>query len=53
MKETKYTPEQLLSVLDSYLRLIERNGKDYPLVTLDDISHSITAVLKVNNYERK
>lgn len=42
-----YTAEVLLDVLQSYQRMIERNGGEYPLVVLSDISASITHVLRV------
>ena len=38
----------LLEVLESYKRMIERNNGKYPAVVLDDIYHSIKAVLKAN-----
>ena len=53
MKENKYTADQLLNVLASYQRLIERNGKEYAVVTLDDIAHSIKSVLEANDYQGK
>lgn len=47
---TQYTREQLLDVIHSYLRQIERNGNEYPTVVLDDIAKSIQFVLDKNNY---
>ena len=44
----EYTREQLLSVLESYSKMIKRNGKDYPTVTLDDIEKSLEYVLEKN-----
>lgn len=46
----KYTNEELLDILGSYRRMIRRHGKEYPTATLDDIEKSITAVLRINNY---
>ena len=46
-----YTREQLLAVLASYDRMIDRNAKEYPTVCLSDIQASIQAVLGTNQYE--
>lgn len=51
MKKDVYTKEVLLDVLGSYLRLIERNGEEYPTVVLSDLKASITSVLKANEYK--
>ena len=45
-KETTYTKEQLVDILKSYQRMIDRGGKEYPAVVLDDIACSIKCVLK-------
>ena len=42
----KYTHDQFVGILESYLRLIKRDNGNYPAVVLDDIKHSIIAVLK-------
>jgi hypothetical protein len=44
----KYTADQLLKVLESYSRMIERDRGQYPAVVLDDIHKSIISVLKEN-----
>ena len=49
----QYTREELLAVLASYDRMIDRNAKEYPTVCLSDIQASIHAVLGRNNYEDK
>lgn len=52
MKKKSYTREELLKVMSGYLRMIERNGKEYPTVVLDDIRASIEYVLEVNEYNK-
>lgn len=47
-RSKKLTREQLLDVLASYQTMIERDNGEYPTVVLDDIKHSIAAVLKMN-----
>ena len=42
----KYTREQLIDILSSYLRQIERDNGNYPAVVLNDIKSSIIAVLR-------
>jgi hypothetical protein len=42
----KYTADQLLNILESYSRMIERDQGNYPAVVLDDIHHSIKSVLE-------
>lgn len=37
----------LLDVMESYVRMIERNGEEYPTVVLGDIKASITGILKM------
>lgn len=44
----KYTVDQLLNVLESYSRLIERDRGQHAAVVLDDIHKSIISVLKEN-----
>ena len=44
------TREELLDVLASYQRMIERDNWTYPTAVLDDIAHSIKYVLARNNY---
>lgn len=41
-----YTREALIEILEAYKRLIDRNGEEFPTVVLDDISKSITHVLR-------
>ena len=54
VKENRqYTREELLAVLASYDRMIDRNAKEYPTVCLSDIQASIHTVLGRNNYEDK
>lgn len=50
MKIEKYTAEQLLDVIASYYRMIQRSGAEYPAVVLDDIQKSIVHVLNKNGY---
>jgi hypothetical protein len=50
MKNEKYTAEQLLDVLGSYFRMIQRYGEEYLAVALDDIQKSILHVLNKNGY---
>lgn len=45
----EYTCEQLLRVLQSYARMIDRDNGQYPKVVLSDIRVSIEYVLKQNN----
>lgn len=42
------TREQLLDIMSSYLRMIERDNGEYPAVVLDDIAKSIKYVLEKN-----
>lgn len=42
----KYTADQLLNILESYSRMIERDQGKYPAVVLDDIRCSIKSVLE-------
>lgn len=53
MKNKSYTREELLKVMASYLRMIERSGEEFPTVVLDDIEKSIKYVLEVNAYDGK
>ena len=46
MQKEIYTTEQFLSVLKSYQNMIQRSGKEYPTVVLDDIYHSIKSVIE-------
>ncbi len=48
MKKEKYTTDQLLNVIKSYYILIQRGGRDFPAVVLDDISKSAKNILKTN-----
>jgi hypothetical protein len=41
-----YTVDQLVNILESYARLIDRDQGKYPAVVLDDIRSSIESVLK-------
>lgn len=50
MKKEKYTKDQLLDVLASYYRMIQRSGAEFPTVVIDDIEKSIIHVLKKNDY---
>ena len=47
----KYTNEQLLQILASYARMIDRDGRKYNGVVLDDIRKSIAFVLSQNGME--
>lgn len=51
MKKEHYTTEQLLNVIKSYYVMIQRGGRDFPAVVLDDISKSAQSVLKTNGIE--
>lgn len=51
--EKSYTREELLEVLASYDRMIDRNAKKYPTVCLSDIQASIQFVLGVSQYENQ
>lgn len=42
-----YPRQILLEVMESYVRMIERSGKEYPTVVLGDIKASITGILKM------
>lgn len=42
-----YPRSVLLDVMESYVRMIERNGEEYPTVVLGDIKASITGILKM------
>jgi hypothetical protein len=42
-----YPRSILLDVMESYIRMIERDGQEYPTVVLGDIKASITGILKV------
>lgn len=44
--KTEYTREILLEILEGYKKMIERGGRDFPAVVLDDIEKSINHVLK-------
>lgn len=45
-----YSREELLSVLASYKRMIDRDNGEHPTAVLDDISKSIDHVLNENGY---
>lgn len=53
-EDGRYTVDQLLDVIGSYARMIERDRKEnngeYGIVVLDDILSSAKFVLKQNNY---
>ena len=51
VEQNGYTKDQLLDVIKSYKKQIERSGKEYPTVVLDDISKSIDYVLKKNGID--
>lgn len=51
--EKSYTREDLLEVLASYDRMIDRNAKEYPTACLSDIQASIQFVLEANQYENQ
>ena len=40
-----YTRETLIDILKSYVRMIEHDNGNFPIVVLDDIHKSITHVL--------
>ena len=46
MTDTKYTRDELLEILRSYHRMIERSGNEFPTAVLSDIEKSIEHVLK-------
>lgn len=50
MKYKEYTREELLGVIASYQRMIERDDGQYPTVVLSDILSSAKYVCKVNNF---
>jgi hypothetical protein len=51
MRKNVYTKEVLLDVIGSYLKQIERSGKENPTVVLNDLETSMKYVLKVNEYD--
>ncbi len=51
MRKNAYTKETLLGVIESYLKQIERSGKEYPTAVLSDLETSMRYVLKVNEYK--
>ena len=51
IKARLYTREELLEVIAGYSYMIQRSGKDFPTVVLDDIQKSIQFVLKINCYQ--
>lgn len=53
MNDKKQDRETLLYILYSYKIQIERNGGDFPAVTLDDLRASINYVLQRNDYGEK
>lgn len=53
MKKEEYTKEVLLDVIGSYLRQINRSGKEYPTVVLGDLKASMKSILKENDYDGK
>ena len=50
MKKEDYTKDVLLDIIGSYLRQIERGGKEYPTVVLSDLEMSMKFVLRKNEY---
>ena len=46
MTDNRYTRDELLEILRSYHRMIQRSGKEFPAVVLSDIEKSIEHVLK-------
>ena len=48
IREKQYTREQLLDVINDYLKMINRSGSEFPTVVLDDIAKSIQHVLREN-----
>jgi hypothetical protein len=51
MRESEQSREVLLGIIESYLKQIRRNGKQYPSATLSDLEASIKSVLKRNGRE--
>jgi hypothetical protein len=49
----QYTAENLLDILASYVRMIERDNEEHAAVILDDIYHSIKFILKENKIRAK
>jgi hypothetical protein len=45
MKSKELTREQLIDILESYVRMIARNGADYPTATLSELYASLHSVL--------
>ena len=43
--KTEMTRDDLVEVMESYVRMINRNGRDYPTVVLSDLNASLCAVL--------
>lgn len=52
MRKAVYTREVLLDIINKYLMQIEKSGKEYPTVVLDDLKASMEYVLEVNEYKR-
>lgn len=53
MRKNVYKKEILLDVIGSYLKQIDRNGREHPTVVLNDLMASMKYVLKVNEYNGK
>lgn len=50
VREYQYTKEQLLTVMNSWLTMIKKDGGKHPTATLDDLARSIQYVLEKNRY---
>lgn len=50
MEKREYTRLDLIGILQSYRRMIERDNGQFPAVVLDDIYHSILIILARNGY---
>ena len=59
MKNKELTREQLIDILKSYIRMIDRNGADYPTACLSDLNASLHSVLarcgmpEYSNYQQE
>lgn len=49
----KYTYDDLVGILESYQRMIQHSGKEYPTVVISDLDASLTYVLNQIRESRK
>ena len=45
MTVKELTKEELIDIMESYVRMINRNGREYPTVVLSDLNASLCSVL--------